>query len=301
MWPPAKLFSQHFSRSTTIRVTQPVFPQIPRVAGFFPAVHMSHHRYRTRPGATRRSTLGDWATSNRGHAMCFIPAHTFAIRTGEFPFFWVIEIGPQWSSGSCGTCRCVHHTLGKLTFAAFAIHASEVRMRQNTPISNTLLTDLRRRVANTEVLCVCDVTFRLRGNSKNNTLVVSRSVCVRVVLSFLVSEVGDHFGRAWPRNTRCSVPEIEVSVGTVHVASFAFQTLVVTNEQMSLLSQFLHLLPNGRPCACSPPCQQGFKFSGVACCTTFGPDVCLHQRQTFGHLGSDAFSLFGFAFQVQVR
>ena len=25
-------------------------------------------------------------------------------------------------------------------------------------------------------------------------------------------------------------PEIEVSVGTVHVASFAFQTLVVTNE-----------------------------------------------------------------------
>ena len=133
-----------------------------------------HHRCLTRPGATRRSTLDDWATRNKFHAMCFTPTSTSAVRTGAFPFFWVIEIGPQWSSGSiwvirvdfrlslkrydpffCGKYRCVHHTLSRLKFAALAIHATEVRLRRNIPTSVTLLTDLRRRGANTELLSVC--------------------------------------------------------------------------------------------------------------------------------------------------
>ena len=151
-----------------------------------------HHRCRTRPGATRRSTLDDRATSDRFHAMCFIPTSTFADRTGEFPFFWVIEIGPQWSSRStlvigvdfrlslrrydpivCGKYRCVHHTLGRLKFAALAIHATEVRLRRNIPTSVTLLTDLRRRGADTELLSVCDVTFRLRGNKQGESISVA--------------------------------------------------------------------------------------------------------------------------------
>ena len=51
-----------------------------------------------------------------------------------------------------------------------------------------------------------------------------------VVLSFLVSELGHDFGCTWPLDTRSSVPETNLSVGTVHVASSAFQTSVVTNE-----------------------------------------------------------------------
>ena len=109
--------------------------------------------------------------------------------------------------------------------------------------------------------------------------------------------LGDDCGRTWPRDTRSSVPESELSVGAVHVASFAFQTLVVTNKQVPLLSQFAHQLPNGRPCARFFSYHQGFEFVDVACCTTFCPDVCLYH----GHSDSDAFRLFGFAFQVQVR
>ena len=56
---------------------------------------------------------------------------------------------------------------------------------------------------------------------------------------FFFIELGDDFCRTWPRDTRSSVPETELSVSAVHVASSAFQTPVVTNEQMTLLSQFL--------------------------------------------------------------
>ena len=55
---------------------------------------------------------------------------------------------------------------------------------------------------------------------------------------FLVSETGDDVGRTWPKDAKCSAPEIELSVGTVHVASFAFQALGMTNEQMASVSQF---------------------------------------------------------------
>ena len=105
-----------------------------------------------------------------------------------------------------------------------------------------------------------------------------------VVLSFLVSELGDDFGCTWPRDTRSSVPETELSVGAVHVATSAFQTSVVKNEQVALLSQFVHHLPNGRPCARFFSYHPRFEFVDVACCTTFCPHVCLYQRQTFGHL-----------------
>ena len=121
------------------------------------------------------------------------------------------------------------------------------------------------------------------------------------MLSFLVSELRDDFGRTWPRDTKSSVPETELSVGAVHVASFAFQTLVVTNEQVILLSQFVHQLPNGNPCTRFFSYHQGFEFVDVACCTTFRPDVCMCQRQTFGRPDSDAFRLFDFAFQLQVK
>ena len=57
-----------------------------------------------------------------------------------------------------------------------------------------------------------------------------------------------------------SVPEAELSVGTVHVASFASQTLVVTSEQVALLSQFVNQLLDGRPCPCFFHCHEGFKF-----------------------------------------
>ena len=36
------------------------------------------------------------------------------------------------------------------------------------------------------------------------------------------------------RGERCSAPDIELSVGTVHIASFAFQPLVMTNGQMTI-------------------------------------------------------------------
>ena len=102
------------------------------------------------------------------------------------------------------------------------------------------------------------------------------------MLSFLVSELGDDFG-----------------CGAVHVASSAFRTLVVTSEQVALLSQFVHHLPNGRPCARFFNNHQGFEFVDVACCTTLSLYVCLYQRQSFGHPDPDTFSLFGFAFQIQ--
>ena len=70
---------------------------------------------------------------------------------------------------------------------------------------------------------------------------------------------------------------------------------------MALLSQFVHHHLNGRPCARFFVYHQGFEFIDVACCTTFFPYVCLHQRQTFGNPDSDTFRLFGFAFQVLVR
>ena len=114
-----------------------------------------------------------------------------------------------------------------------------------------------------------------------NKLAESRIVCVPVVLSFLVSEFGDDFSRTWPRDTKSSVPETELPVGAVHVASFAFQTLAVTNEQVAFLSQFLLQLPNGSPCARFFGHHQWLKFTDVTCCTTFCPDVCLHQRQAF--------------------
>ena len=83
-----------FSRGKTFRVTQSVFPQIPHVAGTFLAVFPCPTTCRTRPGTTRRSHLmiGQQATGSM--------RYTFAVRTGEFPFFWIIEIGTQRSSGS---------------------------------------------------------------------------------------------------------------------------------------------------------------------------------------------------------
>ena len=107
-------------------------------------------------------------------------------------------------------------------------------------------------------------------------------------------------------DTRSSVPETELSVGAVQVASLAFQTFVVTNEQVAMLSQFVRHLLNGRPCARLFRNHQGSEFVDVArfefmdgtCCTTSCPYVCLYQRQTLSHFDSDTFSLFGFAFEI---
>ena len=77
------------------------------------------------------------------------------------------------------------------------------------------------------------------GNTQcpNQLFSALRVACERVgVLSFLVSELGDDVDCTWPWNARVSFPEIELSVGTVHIASFAIQTLVA-NEQGALLSQ----------------------------------------------------------------
>ena len=115
MRPPVRLHTQHRQKVPTVQEakhSEKPNGSSARVWLLLPCIPMSHHRCRTRPGTTRRSTLDDWAISNRFHAMCFIPTYTFAVRTSEFPFFWVIEIGPRWSSGSCGNHRCVHHTLG---------------------------------------------------------------------------------------------------------------------------------------------------------------------------------------------
>ena len=51
-----------------------------------------------------------------------------------------------------------------------------------------------------------------------------------VVLSFLDSELGYDFGCTWPRDTKSSFPETELSCGAVQVASLAFQTSAVTNK-----------------------------------------------------------------------
>ena len=146
----------------------------------------------------------------------------------------------------------VHYIFGRIKFVA---PATEVRLLRNIPTSVTLLTDLRRRGTSTELLSECEVTFRLRRNRQGesvhmtmrawdvltdrweNRLAVSRIVYVLCCL-FLVSELGDDIGRTCPRDTRSSVPEIELSVGTVHVASFAFQAIVATNAVDLVPSDF---------------------------------------------------------------
>ena len=60
---------------------------------------------------------------------------------------------------------------------------------------------------------------------------------------------------------------------------------------MTLLSQFVHQLPNAIPCACFLHCQQGFKVPRCRLLHHVWPR-CLLERQTFGHPESDAFSLF---------
>ena len=81
-----------------------IFPQVSRRGWLIPScVPIFHRNERTRPSAPHRSTLDDWATNNRFCAMYFVPACTFGIRTNEFQFFWVIEVGPQRNSGSCDT------------------------------------------------------------------------------------------------------------------------------------------------------------------------------------------------------
>ena len=80
------------------------------------------------------------------------------------------ESQERYDPFDCGETRCVHHTVGRLKFAALAIHATELRLRRNIPTSVTLLTDLRRRCANTELSSVCDVTFKLRGNRQGESI-----------------------------------------------------------------------------------------------------------------------------------
>ena len=59
------------------------FPTNPARCWLLPScTPTSHHKYRATPCTTRRSTLDDWATSNKFHAMCFVPTHIFAVRTG---------------------------------------------------------------------------------------------------------------------------------------------------------------------------------------------------------------------------
>ena len=65
----------------------------------------------------------------------------------------------------------------------------------------------------------------------------------------------------------------------------------MTNEQMTLVSQFVHQPSDSRPCACFLLFQQRVKFVGIACFTALSPDVRLHERQTFGHTDSDALRL----------
>ena len=117
---------------------------------------------------------------------------------------------------------------------------------------------------------------------------------------FLIWEMNG-FGGTWPRDTRSSVPEAELSVSAVHVASFAFQTLVVTNEQVTLLSQFVHQLRNGKPNARFLNYHQGFEFVDVACCTTFLPRCLLvpEPRRLATPIPMRS-AFFGFAFQVRV-
>ena len=85
---------------------------------------------------------------------------------------------------------------------------------------------------------MCKVTFSFSGHRLRESLHMTVSALdvltdrrgVRigfflktlVVLSFLVPELGDDFGRTWPRDTRNSFPETELSVRAVHVANFAF-------------------------------------------------------------------------------
>ena len=88
---------------------------------------------------------------------------------------------------------------------------------------------------------------------------VHQSSRTETSLSFLVSETGDDIGRTWPRDARCSAPEIELSVFTVHV----------------------HQPSDNRPCACFLHFQQRVKFVDIACFTAFSPDVRLHGCQTF--------------------
>ena len=72
------------------------------------------------------------------------------------------------------------------------------------------------------------------------------------LLSFPVSETGDDVGRTGPREANCSAPQLELSVDTVHVASFACQALFVTNEHMTLVRQFIYQLPDRRLCTLPP-------------------------------------------------
>ena len=106
LWPPVRLLSQHLNNAERYRLfTRQHIPRNPIGLPTDPARNWLRPRYRerTRPSAPHRSTLDDWATSNKFCAVYFVPACTFAIRTGKFPFFWVVEIGPQRNSGFCYT------------------------------------------------------------------------------------------------------------------------------------------------------------------------------------------------------
>ena len=75
---------------------------------------------------------------------------------------------------------------------------------------------------------------------------------VEALMSFLVCETGDDVRRTWPRDTRCSAPEIELYVGTVHVAGFAFQALVMTKRTNSSVSFPVADHVHAPPPACPP-------------------------------------------------
>ena len=195
---------------------------------------MSHHRCRTRPGTTRLSTLDDWATSNGFRAMCFTPTYTFAVRTGE---------GVPILLGHRDRTAMELWVLRHISVCSPHLWQNQnLRLLPSMPRKCDCAEKYRleRRGASTELLSVCKVTFKLRRHRLGesiymtvsaldvltdrweNRLAASRLACVRVVLSFLVFELGDDFGCTWPRDTRSSFPETEVPVGAAHVASFSF-------------------------------------------------------------------------------
>ena len=96
------------------------FAQVSHVAGSFPAVYP----YST---ATKRPNAPIVPHLMIGRQANFVPACTFAIRTGSSHSSRSSRLGRKGTLVSVRQ-RCAYHTFARVNFAAFAIHATKMRL-----------------------------------------------------------------------------------------------------------------------------------------------------------------------------
>ena len=112
-----------------------------------------------------------------------------------------------------------------------------------------------------------------------------KKICGGADVPFLVTKTGNDISCTRTKDTQCSAPEYELSLGTVHVAGLALQALFVTNEQMTFESQFLT--------------SSSFSRGSSSWMSPASPRLA-QMSQTLGHTNPDAFHVFGPSLQIHV-